>query len=193
MSSIILNGFRDTGIWLYTVVLWLGRPVLSFPPAVLRHCLKHVNLCEASVGCCEKCRISSQTPIMLILYMFMASAMVVSLLLLKNTVDGFLCAEFRIVVFYKVFNTLCECGTLPSVYVSSERTRKRNMEEQENILDMVQLSPTTSTRRLSARFTKTCKANIAWRLLVNISPTACSKSTPRGQCHAFRILYLVIY
>ena len=29
--------------------------------------------------------------------MFMASAMVVPLLLLKNTVDGFLCAEFRIV------------------------------------------------------------------------------------------------
>jgi len=87
--------------------------------------------------------------------MFMASAMAVPLLLLKNAVDGFLYAEFRIVVFYKVFNTLCECGTLPSVYVSSERTRKRNMEEQENILDMVQLSPTTSTRRLSARIWRT--------------------------------------
>ena len=54
-------------------------------------------------------------------------------------------------VFYKVFNTLRECGTLPSAYVSSERARKQNMEEQKNILDLVQRSPTTSTRRLSAR------------------------------------------
>ena len=54
-------------------------------------------------------------------------------------------------VFYEVFNTLRECGTLPSAHVSSERARKQNMEEQENILDMVQRSPTTGTRRLSAR------------------------------------------
>jgi len=54
-------------------------------------------------------------------------------------------------VFYKVFNTLRECGTLPSAHVSSERARKQNMEEQENILDKVQRSPTASTRRLSAR------------------------------------------
>jgi len=53
MSSIILNGFRDRGIRLYNVVVWLGCPVLSFPPVMLRHCLKHVNLCEASVGCCD--------------------------------------------------------------------------------------------------------------------------------------------
>jgi len=46
---------------------------------------------------------------------------------------------------------LRECGTLPSAHVSSERARKQNMEEQENILDMVQRSPTTSTRRLSTR------------------------------------------
>ena len=54
-------------------------------------------------------------------------------------------------VFYKVFNTLRECGTLPSAHVSSERARKQNMEEQENILDMLQRSPTTSTRSLSSR------------------------------------------
>ena len=54
-------------------------------------------------------------------------------------------------VFYKVFNTLCECGTLPSAHVSSEWARKQNMEEQESILDMVQCSSSTSTRRLSAR------------------------------------------
>jgi hypothetical protein len=34
-------------------VVRLGRPVVSFPPAVLRHCLQHVNLCEESVGCCD--------------------------------------------------------------------------------------------------------------------------------------------
>jgi len=54
-------------------------------------------------------------------------------------------------VFYKVFNTLRECGPLPSAHASSERARNQNMEEQENILDMVQRSQTTSTRRLSAR------------------------------------------
>ena len=50
-----------------------------------------------------------------------------------------------------VFSTLRECGTLPSAHVSSERANKKNMEEHENILDIVQRSPTTSTRRLSAR------------------------------------------
>ena len=54
-------------------------------------------------------------------------------------------------VFYKVFNILRECGRLPSAHVSSERARKQDMEEQENILDMVERSPTASTRRLSAR------------------------------------------
>ena len=54
-------------------------------------------------------------------------------------------------MFYKVYNTLRECGTFPSDHVSCERARKRNMEEQENVLDVVQRSPTISTRRLSAR------------------------------------------
>jgi len=49
-----------------------------------------------------------------------------------------------------VFNTLRECSALPSVHVSSERARKQNMEEQENVLDMVQRRPTTRTRKLSA-------------------------------------------
>ena len=44
-------------------------------------------------------------------------------------------------VFYKVFNTLRECSTLPSAHVSSEWARKQNTEEQENIIDMVQRSP----------------------------------------------------
>jgi len=32
-------------------------------------------------------------------------------------------------VFYNVFNTLRECGTLPNAHVSSERARKQNIEE----------------------------------------------------------------
>ena len=32
-------------------------------------------------------------------------------------------------VFYKVFNTSRECGTLPSAHASSERARKQNMED----------------------------------------------------------------
>jgi len=84
--------------------------------------------------------------------MFMASAMVVPLLLLKNTVDGFLCAEFRIVECFTRCSIHCvNAVRFPSAHVSSERARKQNMEEQEGILDMVQRSPTTSTRRLSAR------------------------------------------
>jgi len=46
---------------------------------------------------------------------------------------------------------LRECCTLPSLHVSSEQARKQNMEEQDNLLDMVQRSPTTSTWKLSAR------------------------------------------
>jgi hypothetical protein len=40
-------------------------------------------------------------------------------------------------LFSKVSNTFCECGTLPSVRVSSERARQQHVEEQENILEMV--------------------------------------------------------
>ena len=52
-------------------------------------------------------------------------------------------------VFSKVFNTLGECGTLPSVHVSSEWARQQHVNEQENILEMVQRShiTCTSTRR----------------------------------------------
>jgi hypothetical protein len=72
------------------------------------------------------------------------------LLMLKNTVDGFLWAEFLIVEFSNVFDTLRECGTPPSAHVLPERARQ-HVEEQENILETVQRSPTTGTRRLSTR------------------------------------------
>ena len=47
-------------------------------------------------------------------------------------------------VFSKVFNTLRECGSLPSAHVSSEvaqqqqQQQQQHVEEQENILHMVQ-------------------------------------------------------
>ena len=69
------------------------------------------------------------------------------------------------------FNIWGECGTLPTAHVSSERTRQQHVEEEEHILKMVKRSPATSTR----------------------GPSACAKSRPRGQCHASRILSLVIY
>ena len=51
-------------------------------------------------------------------------------------------------VFSKVFNTLRECGMLPSAHVSSEQAHQQHVEEQENILQRVQHSSTTrhSTR-----------------------------------------------
>jgi hypothetical protein len=65
-------------------------------------------------------------------------------LLLLNTFSGFLCGEFRIVERL----ALRECGTLPTVHVSSQKARQENVLEQENILEMVQRnSTTTSTRR----------------------------------------------
>jgi hypothetical protein len=57
-----------------------------------------------------------------------------------------------------VFGTLREGGALPSAHVSSERARL-HVEEQENILEMVQHSPTTSTTRLGVSRTR------VWRTL----------------------------
>jgi hypothetical protein len=53
-------------------------------------------------------------------------------------------------VFSSVFSTSHERGTVPSAHVSPERACQ-HVEEQENILEMVERSPTTSTRRLSTR------------------------------------------
>jgi len=54
-------------------------------------------------------------------------------------------------VFTNVFCALRECGTLPSLHVSSERRSIQTVEEQEEIVSMVQRSPTTSTRRIALR------------------------------------------
>ena len=69
--------------------------------------------------------------------MFMASVVVVPLLLLKNTVGGFLCAEFRILgVFQSVQYIAC---MLSSAHASSERACQQHVEEQESILEIPHL------------------------------------------------------
>jgi hypothetical protein len=55
--SVILRR-RKKVIWtcvLFRTVSDIWRAIYSFSPAVMRHCLKHVNRCEASVGCCNCC------------------------------------------------------------------------------------------------------------------------------------------
>jgi len=54
-------------------------------------------------------------------------------------------------VFTNVFRALCECGTLPSIHVSSECRSIQTVEEQEEIVSMAQQSSTTSTRRIASR------------------------------------------
>jgi len=54
-------------------------------------------------------------------------------------------------VFASVYNKLCETGALPSSHISSEPANKQNVDEVESILQLVERSPTTSTRRISTR------------------------------------------
>jgi hypothetical protein len=48
-----------------------------------------------------------------------------------------------------VYNKLCETGAIPSSHISSERANEQNVDEVEVILQPVERSPTTSTRRIS--------------------------------------------
>jgi hypothetical protein len=61
-------------------------------------------------------------PNMLICCMFMASAMVVSLLLLKNTIKCFLCAEFCIIGCFSRRSIHCVNLVHFCAHVSSEQT-----------------------------------------------------------------------
>jgi len=66
-------------------------------------------------------------------------------------------------VFSSVHQHLAEKGSLPSVNRRAERQVQRNLEEGENIIDRVQRSPRTSTRRISAPF---CVSRMrVWRTL----------------------------
>jgi len=50
-----------------------------------------------------------------------------------------------------VYNKLRETGALPSSRISSECANEQNVDEAESILQSVECSPTTSTRRISTR------------------------------------------
>ena len=52
-------------------------------------------------------------------------------------------------VFPSVYNKLRETGALPSSHISSENANEQNVDEVESILQSVERSPTTSTRRIS--------------------------------------------
>lgn len=54
-------------------------------------------------------------------------------------------------VFSSVFRKLRDTGKVPSSYISSERSNEQDLNEVENILESVERSPTTSTRRISTR------------------------------------------
>jgi hypothetical protein len=84
---------------------------------------------------------------MLIWYLFMGFVMEMLLLRVDNTAYGFLTAQYY---FATVYNKLRETGALPSSHIS-ERTNEQNVDEVESILQSVESSPTTSTRRISTR------------------------------------------
>lgn len=54
-------------------------------------------------------------------------------------------------VFTRVFNTLRDTGAVPSRRISSERVNEQTVDEVEDIIEAVERSPSTSTRRISAR------------------------------------------
>jgi len=51
-------------------------------------------------------------------------------------------------VFASVYNKLRETVAVPSSHISSELANEQNVDEVESIIQSVELSPTTSTRRI---------------------------------------------
>jgi hypothetical protein len=52
-------------------------------------------------------------------------------------------------VFIRTFNNLRENGSFPSTHINSERQDEQNLDEVENIIQAVERSPGTSSRRIS--------------------------------------------
>ncbi|KAJ4426346.1 hypothetical protein ANN_27160 [Periplaneta americana] len=83
------------------------------------------------------------------------------MILTKGYPDGYDCREYsrrfpnRIVpdsrAFPRVFTKLRETDAVPSSHISSERVNEQNVDEVEDIIQLVERSPATSTRRISAR------------------------------------------
>ena len=75
------------------------------------------------------------------------TVMAMQMQLWTSTGEDICCAEHQTGLFFaNVFCALRECGTLPSVHVSSERRSIQTVQEEE-----VQRSPTTSTRWIASR------------------------------------------
>jgi len=111
MSSIILNGFRDRGIW----IMWI----------CVKRQLAVVTVYSDIVGVLWKMPhifTNAEYADMMYVYGFCDGSA-------TDAVEGYRrrFPKRRIPdrrVFYKVCNTLRECGTHPSAHVSSERARK---------------------------------------------------------------------
>ena len=84
-------------------------------------------------------------------------------------------------VFIRVHQHLREKGSFPSVNRHAERQVQRSVEDDEHIIDMVQRSPRTSTRTISARLRIPCMK--VWRTL----HTECIRTTS----NAFSIFNLL--
>jgi hypothetical protein len=63
-------------------------------------------------------------------------------------------------VFASVYNKLPETGALPSIHISSERANEQNVDEVESILQSVERSPTTITRRISTNIVVSHRAGL---------------------------------
>jgi hypothetical protein len=70
--------------------------------------------------------------------------------------------------------------TLYNAHFSYEQAYQQHVDEQENILEMVQCSPTISMQRLymSLSFMNMCMVNDTWRQLVPTAPTVGAKPHP---------------
>jgi hypothetical protein len=139
---------------IHFIIVWIWRPILSFRPDVLRHCVKRqlavVTVDSDIVGVLwKRPHISTiaECADMLYPYGFCDCSAVAAVEECRGRFPMRRIPDRR--VFTKVFNKIRESGTLPSVQVSSERARKQHVEEQEHILEMVQHGSTTSTRKLS--------------------------------------------
>jgi len=137
------------------------------------HQLAIMTLIVTVQQCCEKCCTFSQMPNKLICYKFTASAMTVSLLLLKNTVDGFLCAELRIVECFPRCSIRC-VNVIPfPVPMFHRKGHVKNMWRNRKTLlkwYSVALLEQAKTLYMFRCFTKACMANIAWRRIVPFHP-----------------------
>jgi len=98
----------------------------------------------------SKWRIHSHTKSMRTWFTCTGTVMAVQMQLWTSIGEDIRCAEHQTGLFLPTFRALRECGTLPSVHVSSERGSIQKVEEQEEIVS-IQRSPTTSTRRIASR------------------------------------------